>query len=115
MATSATNISLTDRAVDHIRQFLGKQNTGLRFAVKPTGCSGYQYVVEAAGKTSDQDQVFKCHGIKILIDPLSLQLMNGTRIDYIRQGLNEGFQFNNPNARAVCGCGESFSVAEAAK
>ena len=110
-----TNISLTDQAAEHIRQFLGERDTGLRLAVKPTGCSGYQYVVTAADKASDQDQVFKCHDIKILIDPLSLQLMNGTRIDYVRQGLNEGFQFNNPNTQAVCGCGESFSVAKATK
>ncbi|MFT5427051.1 MAG: iron-sulfur cluster assembly protein [Gammaproteobacteria bacterium] len=109
------DIKLTDKAAEHVKGFLAKNETsiGLRLATKTTGCSGYQYVVEAAEQTSPQDEVFESQGVKIFIDKLSLPMLIGTEMDYVRTGLNEEFQFNNPNSGETCGCGESFSVAEA--
>ncbi len=108
----STDITLTDKAAAHVKSFLAKNDAsiGLRLATKTTGCSGYQYVVEAAEQTTDQDYVFECKGVKIFIDKLSLPLLIGTEMDYVRTGLNEEFQFNNPNSQETCGCGESFSV-----
>lgn len=111
MNTSA--ITLTERAAAHVRGFLAKDNSGLglRVAVKPTGCSGYQYVIEAATAVNAQDQVFESHGVKVVIDDQSLRYLAGTELDYRREGLNAGFHFNNPNVAATCGCGESFNIA----
>ena len=114
--TTAT-ITLTDRAARHIRRFLEKQRNGIgmRVGIKPTGCSGYQYVVEAANSLNEHDQSFESNGIKIIVDDMSLKYLAGTALDYVRQGLNEGFEFNNPNVQNTCGCGESFSVSESAQ
>jgi iron-sulfur cluster assembly protein len=103
---------LTDRAAEHVRRFLAKQpaGAGLRVAVKPTGCSGYQYVVDLAETAGDSDKVIQSRGVNIVIDDKSYPFLNGTEMDYIRDGLNEGFRFNNPNVDQTCGCGESFSI-----
>jgi iron-sulfur cluster assembly protein len=106
---------MTERAAAHVKNFLARQGKGigLRVAVKPTGCSGYQYVVETAEQINDQDQVFESNGVKVITDPLSLRYLAGTEMDYVREGLNAGFRFNNPNVQDTCGCGESFNVKEA--
>lgn len=108
-------ISLTERAAEHVRSFLAKRQNGigLRVGVKTTGCSGYQYVIEPAENVSDSDTVFESHGVKVVVDSLSLNYLDGTELDYRREGLNEGFRFNNPNVSETCGCGESFSVDKA--
>ena len=110
----SASINLTDRAAEHVKNFLAKQGKGiaLRIGIKPTGCSGYQYVVEAAEQINDQDQVFESNGVKVVTDPLSLRYLAGTELDYVREGLNAGFKFNNPNVQDTCGCGESFNVKE---
>lgn len=112
-----TNITLTERAANHVKRHLAGQGAGagLRVAVKTTGCSGYQYVVEAAEQAGESDRVFESHGVNIVIDAKSLPYLNGTELDYVREGLNEGFRFNNPNVEGTCGCGESFSLREEAK
>lgn len=109
---SVDGITLTDRAAAHVKNFLicEKTNIGLRVSVKPTGCSGYQYIVAPADTTTEQDKIFESQGVKVIVDKLSLPLLKGTKMDYLRQGLNEGFQFANPNVQQTCGCGESFSV-----
>ncbi len=105
-------ITLTDKAAERARHFLAKQapGTALRLGIKPTGCSGNTYVIEFATAIQPQDQVFESHGVKIVVDQKNLGLLDGTEIDYAREGLNEGFRFRNPNEKARCGCGESFSV-----
>jgi iron-sulfur cluster assembly protein len=107
-----SNIALTERAARHIKTYLSKQGDelNLRVGVKPTGCSGYQYVVEAAEKVNDNDQLFESNGIKIVIDDQSIKYLSGTELDYVKEGLNEGFRFNNPNVQETCGCGESFTI-----
>ena len=107
-------IRLTERAAEHVRAYLARTGAGvgLRVAVKPTGCSGYQYVVEAAERAGRNDETFESKGVKIVIDELSLRYLAGTEMDYVREGLNEGFQFTNPNVKETCGCGESFSLRE---
>jgi len=108
------SITLTERAATHVRQYLD-DNEGpdsLRVAVKPTGCSGFMYVVEMVEEVQDTDQVFESLGVKLVIDPQSFDLLKGTEVDYSREGLNEGFKFNNPNVKQTCGCGESFSIEE---
>jgi len=83
---------------------------GLRLGVKTTGCSGMAYKLEFADATLPEDQLFESHGVKVIIDPKSLAYLEGTELDYTREGLNEGFKFNNPNEKDRCGCGESFHV-----
>jgi iron-sulfur cluster assembly protein len=83
---------------------------GLRLGVKTTGCSGMAYTLEFVDEALPEDQVFESHGIKIMIDPKSLVYIDGTELDFEKEGLNEGFKFNNPNVKAECGCGESFTV-----
>ncbi len=104
-------ITLTERAANHVKRYLEKQGAtaGLRVAVKPTGCSGFKYVVQSADKTTETDRIFESHGINIVIDANSLGMLDGTELDYVREGLNEGFRFNNPNVDQTCGCGESFT------
>lgn len=113
--SNTKQISLTERAAEHVRNFLVKHQNGigLRVGVKTTGCSGYQYVIEPAESISEADNVFESHGIKIVVDSPSLDYLGGTELDYRREGLNEGFHFNNPNVSETCGCGESFSVDKA--
>ncbi|MBI2993937.1 MAG: iron-sulfur cluster assembly accessory protein [Gammaproteobacteria bacterium] len=109
---SQTGIALTERAAAHVKNHLAKHGAqGLRLGVKPTGCSGYQYVVEAAEKVNAGDQTFESNGVQVVVDAHSLQYLAGTELDYVREGLNSGFRFNNPNVQETCGCGESFSVA----
>ena len=105
-------ISLTEIASKKIQQALAKRGKGegLRVGVKTTGCSGLAYVLEYVDKPSENDQCIECNGCKIFIDPKSCPYLNGMEIDYTRNGLNEGFEFRNPNERDRCGCGESFRV-----
>ncbi|RMG57965.1 MAG: iron-sulfur cluster assembly protein IscA [Gammaproteobacteria bacterium] len=105
-------ITLTDTAAQRIRDFLDKRGKGigLRLGVKPSGCSGMAYVMEFADELQDEDQVFEDKGVKLIIDPKSLLYLDGTELDYAKEGLNEGFKFNNPNEKDRCGCGESFTV-----
>ncbi len=105
-------ITFTDAAADRVSAFLvdrGK-GVGLRLGTKTYGCSGMAYVVEFADEIEETDTVFEDHGIKIIIDPKSLVYLDGTEMDYTKEGLNEGFKFNNPNEADACGCGESFTV-----
>jgi iron-sulfur cluster assembly protein len=83
---------------------------GLRLGIKQTGCSGFSYVVDFADDVRPDDRVFEEHGVRVYVDPSSLLLVDGTRIDFVRQGLNESFRFDNPNVKGECGCGESFTV-----
>ncbi len=106
------SITMTDAALDHVGKFLENRGKGqgIRLAVRTTGCSGMAYVLEFADEIKDEDKVFTFEGFKIVIDPKSLVYLDGTELDFVKEGLNEGFKFNNPNARSECGCGESFSV-----
>ena len=105
-------ITLTAAAADRVKSFMEQRGKGvaLRLGVKTTGCSGMAYVMEYADVIEDDDVVFDDHGVKILVTPKSLVYLDGTELDYAREGLNEGFQFNNPNVKDECGCGESFNV-----
>ena len=106
------SITLTPAAATHVQKSLTKRGKGMgvRLGVTTTGCSGLAYKIEYVDTLLPQDQVFESHGIKIIIDPKSLVYLHGTELDYVREGLNEGFRFNNPNERGRCGCGESFRV-----
>jgi iron-sulfur cluster assembly protein len=105
-------ISLTESAADRVRTFLASRGRGLglRLGVRKTGCSGFAYVINYADDSRPDDVVFEDHGVKVFVDPDSLTLVNGTVVDFVRQGLNEAFKFSNPNIKGECGCGESFSV-----
>lgn len=105
-------ITLTDKAASRAQNFLAKQAPGaaLRLGIKTTGCSGNSYVVEFAESVGPNDLVFESQGVKIVVDRKNLVFLDGTEIDYARDGLNEGFRFSNPNEKARCGCGESFTV-----
>lgn len=105
-------ISMTTAAFNHVSRFLENRGggVGIRLAVRTTGCSGMGYVLEFADEVAEEDQVFDIEGLKVVIDPKSLVYLDGTELDFVKEGLNEGFKFNNPNARNECGCGESFSV-----
>ncbi len=105
-------ITLTQSAASHVARFLQKRGkgVGLRLGVKTTGCSGMAYVLEYVDAESDADQRFESHGVKVFVDPKNLPYVDGTELDFVREGLNEGFRFNNPNVHAECGCGESFNV-----
>jgi len=105
-------ITVTDNAAQRIRNFLDKRGkgVGLRLGVKTTGCSGLAYVLEFADDTNPDDQIFESRGVKIIVDPKSLVYIDGTELDYGKEGLNEGFKFENPNVKDQCGCGESFTV-----
>ena len=105
-------ITLTEPAAGRIKQFLENRGkgVGLRLGVRTSGCSGMAYVIEFADEVDDSDQVFETQGVKIIVDPKSLVYLDGTEVDFTREGLNEGFKFNNPNVKDECGCGESFNV-----
>ena len=105
-------VSLTDSARDRVLAFLRNRGhgVGLRLAVKKTGCSGFAYVVNYADDIGRDDVVFEQGGVKVIVDPESLRMIDGTEIDFVREGLNEAFKFRNPNVKGECGCGESFSV-----
>jgi iron-sulfur cluster assembly protein len=105
-------ITLTAAAAERVRQFLAKRGKGegLRLGVRNSGCSGKAYVIEYADRIEPDDRVYESRGVKVIVDPKSLVYLDGTELDYTREGLNEGFKFNNPNVKDSCGCGESFNV-----
>jgi iron-sulfur cluster assembly protein len=105
-------ITLTEAAAHRVKTFMESRGkgVGLRLGVRTTGCSGMAYVLEFADEIAETDHVFEDHGVKVLVDPKSLVYIDGTELDFAREGLNEGFKFNNPNVKDECGCGESFSV-----
>ncbi|MBI3771714.1 MAG: iron-sulfur cluster assembly protein IscA [Gammaproteobacteria bacterium] len=105
-------VTITDSAATRVRNFLTKRGkgVGLRLGVRSSGCSGLAYVIEFVDEVKAEDQVFEDHGVKIIIDGKSLVYLDGTELDFVKEGLNEGFKFNNPNVQDSCGCGESFTV-----
>ncbi len=105
-------ITLTEAAAERVKSFLASRGKGegLRLGVKTSGCSGMAYVLEFADHIEDTDAVFEDHGVKVIVDKKSLVYLDGTELDYGKEGLNEGFKFNNPNVTGECGCGESFNV-----
>ena len=105
-------ITLTERAAQRVKDFLANRGSGegLRLGVKTTGCSGMAYVLEFAESADEGDQIFESQGVKIFVDAKSLLYIDGTELDFAKEGLNEGFKFNNPNEKNTCGCGESFTV-----
>ena len=105
-------ITLTEAAAARARAFLAKkeQARGLRLGVRNTGCSGYMYTVTLADAIEPDDEVFETQGVQVVVSAKSLPYLDGMAVDYAKQGLNEGFRFTNPNAKEMCGCGESFSV-----
>jgi iron-sulfur cluster assembly protein len=105
-------VTLTDRAAQHVQRYIEKRGkgVGLRLGVKTTGCSGLAYKLEFADEVAPEDMSFESNGVCVLIDPKSLAYLDGTELDFVREGLNEGFKFNNPNEKDRCGCGESFNV-----
>ena len=106
------SISLTPAAADRVQSFLSRRGhgVGLRLSVKKTGCSGFAYVVNYADHVESNDVVFEDRGVKVVVDRDSLGYIDGTEVDFIKQGLNEAFRFRNPNIKGECGCGESFTV-----
>ena len=106
------SVSLTPIAADRVRQYMSGNDgaVGLRLGVKVVGCSGYAYVVDLAEHVNDDDTVFESNGVKVVVNAKSLPIVDGTEIDFTREGLNEGFAYTNPKARNMCGCGESFGV-----
>ena len=105
-------IYLTEKAAQHISNFLIKRGKGegIRLGVKNSGCSGMAYTLEFVDQILPEDMLFEQHGIKVFVDPKSHVYLNGTELDFVKEGLNEGFKFNNPNSHNECGCGESFNV-----
>ena len=106
------SITITENAADRVKTFLDNRGSGvgLRVGVKTTGCSGMAYIIEFADNIGKDDTVFEEKGVKIIVDPKCLLYLDGTELDFTKEGLNEGFKFTNPNEKARCGCGESFSV-----
>lgn len=111
-AAAVQGVSLSESAANHVAKYLQKRGKGigLRLGVKTNGCSGMAYKLEYADAIADNDLTFESHGVKVLVDPKSLPYIDGTELDFVREGLNEGFKFNNPNVKSECGCGESFNV-----
>jgi len=105
-------ISLTEPAAERVRSYLDARGSGigLRVGVKKTGCNGFAYVINYADAIEDGDVVFEGRGVKVVVDRISLELIDGTEVDFVKEGLNEAFRFRNPNVTGECGCGESFSV-----
>ena len=105
-------VTLTEGAAKHVAKYLEKRGKGigLRLGVRTSGCSGVAYKLEFADMAGQDDIECESHGVRVLVDPKSLPYIDGTELDYTREGLNEGFKFNNPNVKDACGCGESFSV-----
>jgi len=112
MIGSNLTVSMTQAAIDHVHQYIQRRGRGegIRLGVRTTGCSGMAYVLEFVDQVTEVDQFFENAGIKVVVDPKSLIYLQGTELDYIKEGLNEGFKFNNPNVKSECGCGESFNV-----
>ena len=105
-------VTLSESAARHVSNFIAKRGKGfgIRLGVKTSGCSGMAYKLEFVDHTEMEDLVFESHGVKVVIDPKSLAYLDGTELDFVKEGLNEGFKFNNPNVKDQCGCGESFNV-----
>jgi iron-sulfur cluster assembly protein len=105
-------ITLTEKAAKHITRYIERRGkgVGLRLGVRTTGCSGLAYQLEYVDDVSPEDTMFESLGVKVFVDPKSLAYLDGTELDYVREGLNEGFKFQNPNVKDECGCGESFRV-----
>ena len=105
-------ISLTESAAERVHKYLGARGDGLglRLGITKTGCSGYSYVINYAEDVAADDVVFEDRGVKIIVDPEALELIDGTEVDFVKNGLNEAFSFKNPNVTGECGCGESFNV-----
>ena len=105
-------VTLTDSAADRVKNYLTNRGKGLglRLGVKTTGCSGLAYVLEFVDELQDGDEIFNDNGVNVIIDAKSLVYLDGTHLDYVKNGLNEGFEFVNPNQKEECGCGESFTV-----
>ncbi len=106
------SITLTESAANHVLKYMEGRGTGLgiRLGVRTSGCSGMAYVLEFADESEADDVIFEDHGVKVLVDPKSMLYLDGTELDFTREGLNEGFKFNNPNVKDACGCGESFNI-----
>lgn len=109
---NAMAISLTERAARQMQRSLAGRGAGvgIRLAVTTSGCAGMRYVMEYADALEPEDRCFESHGVTVVVDARSLPYLTGVELDFVREGLNEGFRFNNPNAASACGCGESFSV-----
>ncbi|MDN5250381.1 iron-sulfur cluster assembly protein IscA [Betaproteobacteria bacterium LSUCC0117] len=105
-------VTMTEAAARHVTRYLGRRGkgVGVRLGVKTTGCSGLAYTLEYADAVASEDIEFESLGVKIYVDPKSLAYLEGTQLDFVREGLNEGFKFSNPNERDRCGCGESFRI-----
>ncbi len=105
-------VTLTEAAARHVAAFLAKRGKGigLRLGVKTSGCSGMAYKLEFADALNDDDQSWESHGVTVIVDAKSLPYIDGTELDYVKQGLQEGFKYNNPNEKERCGCGKSFHV-----
>ncbi len=105
-------VTLTEKAASHVQSSLAKRGkgVGLRVGVRTSGCSGLAYKLEFADAANPEDQQFESHGVRLFVDPKSLPYIDGTELDYTREGLNEGFKFRNPKVKDECGCGESFNV-----
>jgi iron-sulfur cluster assembly protein len=106
------SVTLSETAAKHVNRYLAKRGKGIgvRLGVKTTGCSGLAYKLEYVDEQMPEDVIFEDRGVRVLVDPKSLPYIEGTTLDYTREGLNEGFKFMNPNERDRCGCGESFRV-----
>ncbi len=105
-------VMLTDAAAERIKRYLAERGSGegLRVGIKTTGCSGFAYVVDITDEIAEGDRVFESRGVKVIIHGDSLSFLDGTTIDFSREGLNEGFSYDNPNVKSLCGCGESFGI-----
>ena len=105
-------ITLTESAANRVKTFLANRGKGigLRLGIKTSGCSGLAYVLEFVDELNEDDNVFEQNGVKVIVDAKSLVYLDGTELDFVKEGLNEGFKFNNPNVKDACGCGESFTV-----
>lgn len=105
-------VTLTDAAANRVQTFLANRGKGigLRLGIKTTGCSGLAYVLEFVDELDEGDEVYEHNGVKVIIDAKSMVYLDGTKLDYTKEGLNEGFKFTNPNQKDECGCGESFTV-----
>jgi iron-sulfur cluster assembly protein len=105
-------VSLTEKAARHVARYIERRGKGegLRVGVRTTGCSGLAYKLEYVDDVAVEDRVFESHGVKVFVDPKSLPYIEGTELDFAREGLNEGFKFRNPNVKDECGCGESFRI-----
>ena len=106
------SVTLTEAAAKHVQKYLARRGkgVGLRLGVKTSGCSGMAYKLESADQVEPDDKVWESFGVKVLVDEKSLPYLDGTELDYTREGLQEGFKFHNPNEKSRCGCGESFQI-----